>query len=103
MDVLPPRRSAYALQVKAGDPFSLSAINESQRRLTALGLFRRARITELRHGGETTPENGQALCQLCHKAKSRKDISAALRAASARRFAQTPDDPHAGEETAPCP
>src|SRR6185503_15278788 len=42
------------LQVKRGDPFSLSAINESQRRLTALGLFRRARITELRHGGETT-------------------------------------------------
>jgi outer membrane protein insertion porin family len=42
------------LRVKAGDPFSLAAINESQRRLTALGLFRRARITELRHGGETT-------------------------------------------------
>ena len=42
------------LQLKAGAPFSLSAINESQRRLTALGLFRRARITELRHGGETT-------------------------------------------------
>jgi outer membrane protein insertion porin family len=42
------------LQVKSGDPFSLAAINESQRRLTALGLFRRARITELRHGGETT-------------------------------------------------
>ena len=41
------------LQVTAGDPFSLAAINESQRRLTALGLFRRARITELRHGGET--------------------------------------------------
>ena len=40
------------LQVKQGDPFSLSAINESQRRLTSLGLFRRARITELRHGGE---------------------------------------------------
>ena len=42
------------LQVKAGDPFSLAAINESQRRLAALGLFRRARITELRHGDETT-------------------------------------------------
>jgi outer membrane protein insertion porin family len=41
------------LQVKPGDPFSLSAINDSQRRLTALGLFRRARITELRHGEET--------------------------------------------------
>src|SRR3954452_6426767 len=45
---------ARELQVKAGDSFSLGAINESQRRLTALGLFRRARITELRHGGETT-------------------------------------------------
>ena len=44
----------HELQVKAGDPFSLAAINESQRRLTALGLLRRARITELRHGGETT-------------------------------------------------
>ena len=42
------------LRVKAGDPFSLAAINESQRRLTALGLFRRARITELRHGDETS-------------------------------------------------
>ena len=42
------------LQVKAGDPFSLGAINESQRRLTALGLFRRVHITELRHGGENT-------------------------------------------------
>jgi outer membrane protein insertion porin family len=41
------------LRVKAGDPFSLGAINESQRRLTALGLFRRTRITELRRG-ETT-------------------------------------------------
>src|SRR5439155_1182069 len=30
------------------------AINEGQRRLAALGLFRRARISELRHGGETT-------------------------------------------------
>jgi outer membrane protein insertion porin family len=44
----------HELQVKPGDPFSLAAINESQRRLTALGLFRRARITELRHGDETT-------------------------------------------------
>jgi outer membrane protein insertion porin family len=43
-----------ALQVKAGDPFSLSAVNESQRRLTSLGLFRRVQITELRHGAETT-------------------------------------------------
>ncbi len=42
------------LQLKTNDPFSLSAITESQRRLAALGLFRRARITELGHGGETT-------------------------------------------------
>jgi outer membrane protein insertion porin family len=42
------------LRIKSGDPFSLGAINDSQRRLTALGLFRRARITELPHGGETT-------------------------------------------------
>jgi outer membrane protein insertion porin family len=44
----------HELQVKPGDPFSLAAINESQRRLAALGLFRRARIAELRHGEETT-------------------------------------------------
>ena len=42
------------LRIKAGDPFSLSAINDGQRRLTALGLFRRTRITELRHGAETS-------------------------------------------------
>ena len=41
------------LQIKPGDPFSLSSISESQRRLMALGLFRRARIGELRHGTET--------------------------------------------------
>ena len=42
------------LQIKAGQPFSVSAVNESQRRLTSLGLFRRVQITELRHGTETT-------------------------------------------------
>jgi outer membrane protein insertion porin family len=42
------------LRVKRGDPFSLGAINESQRRLASTGLFRRARIAELRHGDETT-------------------------------------------------
>lgn len=42
------------LQIKPQQPFSLSAINESQRRLAALGLFRRARITEVGHGSETT-------------------------------------------------
>jgi outer membrane protein insertion porin family len=41
------------LQLRPGDRFSLAAINESQRRLAALGLFRRARITELAHGNET--------------------------------------------------
>ena len=41
------------LQIRPGDPFSLSSISESQRRLMALGLFRRARIGELRHGTET--------------------------------------------------
>lgn len=41
------------LQFKPGDPLGLEAINESQRRLVALGLFRRARVTELRHGDET--------------------------------------------------
>ena len=37
------------MQVKDGDPYSVSAINESQRRLAALGLFRRVRISEIRH------------------------------------------------------
>ncbi|PYR29134.1 MAG: hypothetical protein DMF92_12565 [Acidobacteria bacterium] len=41
------------LQLKPGDPVGLDAVNESQRRLSALGLFRRARITELAHGDET--------------------------------------------------
>lgn len=38
------------LQFKAGDPLGLESISESQRRLSALGLFRRVRITELGHG-----------------------------------------------------
>jgi outer membrane protein assembly complex protein YaeT len=42
------------LRIKAGDPLGLEAVSESQRRLAALGLFRRTRITELRHGDETT-------------------------------------------------
>ena len=42
------------LQLKAGDPLGLEALIESQRRLAALGLFRRTRITELAHGDETT-------------------------------------------------
>lgn len=42
------------LQLKSGDPLGLAAVAESQRRLAALGLFRRTRITELGHGDETT-------------------------------------------------
>jgi len=41
------------LQVGPGDPFGLQAINESQRRLSSLGLFRRVRLAELQHGEET--------------------------------------------------
>jgi len=41
------------LRFKAGDPLGLEAISESQRRLAALGLFRRARITQLGRGDET--------------------------------------------------
>ena len=41
-----------ALQFKAGDPLGLEALSESQRRLAALGLFRRARITQLGRGDE---------------------------------------------------
>jgi outer membrane protein assembly complex protein YaeT len=42
------------LQFKTGDPLGLAALTESQRRLAALGLFRRTRITELGHGVETS-------------------------------------------------
>ena len=41
------------LRFKAGDPLGLEAISESQRRLASLGLFRRARITQLGRGDET--------------------------------------------------
>ncbi len=41
------------LLLKPGDPLGLERVNESQRRLAALGLFRRARITELAHGDES--------------------------------------------------
>ncbi len=41
---------AKELQFKEGDPLGLAAVNESQRRLTALGLFRRVRIAALDHG-----------------------------------------------------
>ena len=41
------------LRFKEGEPLGLEAISESQRRLAALGLFRRARITQLGKGDET--------------------------------------------------
>ena len=41
------------LQLKPGDPLGLEAEYESQRRLVALQLFRRAQITELHHGDAT--------------------------------------------------
>ena len=40
------------LAFKSGDPLGQQAIVESQRRLAALGLFRRIDITQLRHPGE---------------------------------------------------
>jgi outer membrane protein assembly complex protein YaeT len=41
------------LRIKPGEPLSLQAMTESQRRLVALGLFRRVQVTELRHGSST--------------------------------------------------
>jgi len=41
-----------ALQINPGDPLGLSALNDAQQRLATLGLFRRVRITALRHGAE---------------------------------------------------
>jgi len=43
-------RNEVALQ--PGQPLSLAGMNESQRRLAALGLFRRVTISELQHGRE---------------------------------------------------
>jgi outer membrane protein assembly complex protein YaeT len=40
------------LLLKPGDPLGISAIIESQQRLSALGLFRRVRITAIGHGEE---------------------------------------------------
>lgn len=40
------------LLVEAGKPLALADVMESQRRLSALGLFRRVRITEVPHGDE---------------------------------------------------
>jgi outer membrane protein insertion porin family len=41
------------LQIKEGEPYSVAAITESQRRLAALGLFRRVRINDIRHASAT--------------------------------------------------
>jgi outer membrane protein insertion porin family len=41
-----------ALLLRPGEPLGYTARAESQRRLAALGLFRRSRITDLRHGSE---------------------------------------------------
>jgi outer membrane protein insertion porin family len=38
------------VQFKQGDPLGLNAVNETQRRLAALGLFRRVEITAIGHG-----------------------------------------------------
>jgi outer membrane protein insertion porin family len=40
------------LRLKTGDPLSPDAVNEGERRLAALGLFRRVRITSVTHGEE---------------------------------------------------
>ena len=42
-----------ALTIKPGDPLGLSALLESQRRLSGLGLFRRVRITDVGEPGES--------------------------------------------------
>lgn len=41
-----------ALTIKTGEPLGLSTLYESQRRLSALGLFRRVRITDVGEPGE---------------------------------------------------
>ena len=46
-----PRVVIRELQFHSGQPLGLDSLFESQRRLTALGLFRRVRITELRDSG----------------------------------------------------
>ncbi|MGE0705316.1 MAG: POTRA domain-containing protein [Vicinamibacterales bacterium] len=45
---------AQQVTLGSGDPLDAGAILESQRRLAALGLFRRVRITPLAHDDETT-------------------------------------------------
>jgi outer membrane protein assembly complex protein YaeT len=48
-----PETIERQLMVKPGQPLSLTAVQESRRRLAALGLFRRVEISELQHGTET--------------------------------------------------
>lgn len=43
---------AREITLRPGQALGLDAVMESQRRLSALGLFRRVRITELAHGGD---------------------------------------------------
>jgi len=45
-----PRVIEREVQLKPGEPLGLDALLETRRRLGALGLFRRIRITEIRHG-----------------------------------------------------
>lgn len=40
------------MQLRPGDPLGFEGVTESQRRVSALGLFRRVRITEIDHGAE---------------------------------------------------
>ncbi len=44
------------LQFREGQPLGQEALVESQRRLSALGLFRRVRIAQLQHGTPTNPD-----------------------------------------------
>lgn len=45
-----PRVIEREVQLKPGEPLGLEALFETRRRLGALGLFRRIRITEIQHG-----------------------------------------------------
>jgi outer membrane protein insertion porin family len=51
------RTKAHVIQrellLRTGEPLGLQDLAESQRRLSALGLFRRVRITEIAHGSST--------------------------------------------------
>jgi outer membrane protein assembly complex protein YaeT len=51
-----PRVIRRELQFSEGKPLGQEALVESQRRLSALGLFRRVRIAPLQHGTPTNPD-----------------------------------------------